>query len=228
VRRWQNGNILSVSPANTAFGESFTIHRADLHNALIDRALALENIELRVNSLVTDVRFDSTEIVLADGAVISGDVIIAADGIKSVIRGKLLNDTTVKPTATGDAAYRIILPRSKMLSNPELKLLVDTPKATRWIGPARHIIAYPVRNHQLYNVVLLHPDRGTVDESWTTRGSKQQMIDDYAGWDEKVCQIVSMVEEDEVLEWKLCLYPPLKTWTKGSVALMGDSCHPML
>ncbi|KAL1966957.1 hypothetical protein VTN77DRAFT_3701 [Rasamsonia byssochlamydoides] len=228
VRRWEDGSLLSRTPANTAFGESFTIHRADLHTAIVDRALDLENVELRVNSMVTDVRFDTTEVVLADGTVISGDVVIAADGIKSVIRGKLLDDNTVKPAATGDAAYRIILPRSKMLSNPELKQLIDTPKATRWVGPARHIVAYPVRNHQLYNVVLLHPDRGTVDESWTTRGSKQTMIDDYAGWDERVRQIVGMVEEDEVLEWKLCLYPPLKTWTRGSVVLLGDSCHPML
>ncbi|KAL1981680.1 hypothetical protein VTN96DRAFT_2343 [Rasamsonia emersonii] len=228
VRRWQDGSLLVRTPTNTDFGESFTIHRADLHTAILDRALALENVELRVNSTVTDIRFDTTEVVLADGTVIAGDVVIAADGIKSTIRGKLLNDTTVKPTATGDAAYRIILPRSKMLANPELRQLIDQPKATRWIGPGRHIIAYPVRSHELYNVVLLHPDRGTVDESWTTRGSKQNMIDDYAGWDEKVRQIVGMVEEDEVLEWKLCLYPPLKTWTRGSVALLGDSCHPML
>lgn len=114
------------------------------------------------------------------------------------------------------------------MSCPGLQELIDAPRATRRIGPGRHIVGYPVRNGELYNVVPLHPDRGSVEESWTTREPRQDMIDDYAGWEERITQILSHVDEDEVLEWKLNLYAPLKTWTRGSVALLGDACHPML
>jgi salicylate hydroxylase len=228
VRRWDDGKLLGTMPVNKTFGQQVVIHRADLHNAIIDRALALPNVELRENSLVTDVQFSSASVTLANGDIVRGDVVIGADGIKSTIRSQLLEDSTIKAVATGDAAYRIMLPREIMEKDPELKELIDEPQATRWLGPSRHIIAYPVRKHELYNVVLLHPDGHGVQESWTTKGSKQEMVDNYNGWDSKVRKLIDLVDDDEVLEWKLCLHHPLRTWTRGSVALIGDACHPML
>ncbi|KAJ5522808.1 Monooxygenase FAD-binding [Penicillium frequentans] len=228
VRRWEDGSLLATMPVNKTFGQQVVIHRADLHNALIDKALALKNVELRVNSTVTSVEFSPASVTLANGTVVRGDVVIGADGIKSTVRSHLLNDTSIKAIPTGDAAYRIMLPRSVMEADPELKALIDEPQATRWIGPARHIIAYPVRKHEMYNVVLLHPDRQEVEESWTTKGSKQAMVDNYQGWDHRVRKLIDLVDDDEVLEWKLCLHSPLKTWIRDSVALIGDACHPML
>lgn len=228
VRRWQNGKLLGTMPVNKTYGQQVVIHRADLHNALIDKALELDNVELRVNSTVTDVSFTPASVTLSDGTAVHGDVVIGADGIKSVIRGCLLNESSANSISTGDAAYRIMLPRSVMESDPELKELISEPQATRWLGPHRHIIAYPVRNHELYNVVMLHPDRYGVEESWTTKGSKQKMIDDYRGWDRRIIKLINLVPDDEILEWKLCLHAPLRTWIRGSVALIGDACHPML
>lgn len=230
VRRWQDGSLLGTMPVNKTYGQQVVIHRADLHNGLIEKALALKNVELRVNSHVTDVAFDSPSpsVTLSNGSIIHGNVVIAADGIKSGIRERLLDDSSLKAEPTGDAAYRIILPRSVMESDPELKALVDEPQATRWLGPNRHIVGYPVRKHGLYNVVLLHPDRHGVEESWTTKGSKQDMINDYRGWDKRVTKLIDLVSEHEVLEWKLCLHSPLKSWIRGAVALIGDACHPML
>ncbi|RHZ54632.1 putative salicylate hydroxylase [Aspergillus thermomutatus] len=228
VRRWEDGSLLGTMPVNKTYGQQVVVHRADLHDALIEKAVALENVEVRVNSTVTRVQFDPPAVTLANGTVVYGDVVIAADGIKSGIRDQLLGAEATKAMPTGDAAYRIMLPRSAMEHDPELKELIDEPQATRWIGPYRHIIAYPVRNHQLYNIVLLHPDRSDVEESWTTKGSKQAMVDHYRGWDRRVTKLIDLVQDDEVLEWKLCLHPPLKTWIKGRVALIGDACHPML
>lgn len=228
IRRWEDGGLLGTMPVNKTYGQQVVIHRADLHNALLEKALELTNVELRENSHVTNVDFDSTSVTLANGNVVEADTIIAADGIKSTIRDQLLGGDTTKPIATGDAAYRIMLPKSVMESDPELKKLVATPDATRWLGPQRHLVAYPVRGHDLFNVVLLHPDRHGIEESWTTKGSKQRMVDDYEGWDPVVRKLIDLVPDDEVLEWKLCLHPPLNTWIQGSVALIGDACHPML
>ncbi|PTU24397.1 hypothetical protein P175DRAFT_0506058 [Aspergillus ochraceoroseus IBT 24754] len=228
IRRWQDGSLLGTMPVNKKHGQPMVIHRADLHNALIERALTLKNVELHVDSHVTDVDFSSASVALTNGTVVQGDIVIAADGIKSRIRDHLLGKDASKPIATGDAAYRIILPRSIMEQDPELKKLISEPEATRWLGPDRHLMAYPIRNHELYNVVLLHPDRHGIEESWTTKGSKKRMIDDYKGWDPIVTKLINLVPDDEVLEWKLCSHAPLKTWIRGSVALIGDACHPML
>jgi len=228
IRRWEDGKLLTTMPVNKTFGQQVVIHRADLHNALIEKAVALDNVQLHEDSLVTDVTFNPPSVTLANGRVLNGDVVIGADGIKSTIRGHMLEDPTIKAVATGDAAYRIMLPRSIMEKDSDLKELIDEPQATRWLGPSRHIVAYPVRKHDLYNVVLLHPDSHEVEESWTTKGSKQAMVDNYKGWDPKVRKLIDLVDADEVLEWKLCLHHPLKTWIRESVALIGDACHPML
>ena len=228
VRRWEDGSLLGTVPVNKTFGQQVVVHRADLHNTLVDRVLALDNVEVRENSPVADVSFCPASVTLSSGTVVYGDVVIGADGIKSTIRSHLLGDSSLEAIATGDAAYRIMLPRSVMEQDDELKELFDEPQATRWLGPSRHIIAYPVRKHELYNVVLLHPDRHEVKESWTTKGSKEEMVDHYQGWDRRVQKLIDLVDGDEVLEWKLCLHRPLKTWVRGSVALMGDACHPML
>lgn len=228
IRRWQNGQLLGTMPVNKTHGQQVAIHRADLHQSLVDSALALPNVELRTDSTVTGVTFSPPSVTLTSGAVITGDVVIAADGIKSTIRGHLLGDESSSPIPTGDAAYRITLPRSAMEKDPDLKRLVAEPAATRWLGPARHVVAYPLRKHELFNVVLLHPDQRGVEECWTTRSPKQNMVDDYRGWDPVVTKLIDLVTDEEVPEWKLCLHRPLKTWTRDCVALMGDACHPML
>ncbi|KAJ5758747.1 salicylate hydroxylase [Penicillium odoratum] len=121
-----------------------------------------------------------------------------------------------------------MLSREPMEHEEELKMLIDEPVATRWIGPHRHIIAYPVRNHELFNIVLLHPDEHGAEESWTTTASKMDMLKHYHGWDPRMTKLLNLVKDDEVLEWKLCSYPPLQTWIEGSVAMTGDACHPVL
>ncbi|OGM48962.1 putative salicylate hydroxylase [Aspergillus bombycis] len=229
IRRWKDGGVLSTMPVNKAYGQQTVVHRADLHNALITKALALENVQLKVNSRVTGIKsYQPAAVTLMDDTVVTGDVVVAADGIKSVLRGGMLGPLAMQPIPTGDAAYRIMLPREMMEQDPELKALLDNPSATRWIGPHRHIIAYPVRNHELFNIVLLHPDDHGAEESWTTTASKQSMLRHYHGWDTTVLKLLDLVKEDEVLEWKLCSYPSLNSWTKGHVALLGDACHPML
>jgi len=43
-------------------------------------------------------------------------------------------------------------------------------------------MAYPIKDHNVYNMVLLHPDVNNTSESWTSKGSKKQMLDFYGEW----------------------------------------------
>jgi hypothetical protein len=47
-----------------------------------------------------------------------------------------------KPVATGDAAYRVIVPTDLLIAEHDLKFLVDNPVMTGWMGPGRHIMSY--------------------------------------------------------------------------------------
>ncbi|KAK7042250.1 FAD/NAD(P)-binding domain-containing protein [Favolaschia claudopus] len=202
------------------------VHRADLLNMLFK--LASPYMTLYLNSRVVSVDADHAQLTLASGRTFLADVIIGADGVKSKTREVVIGRRDM-PIPTGDAAYRAIIPASEMLKDPELKPLVDHPEMTGWIGPGRHIMAYLIRDRQEYNIVMLHPDRGTRrGEAYDIPGSVQQMRDDFAGWEPRVQKLLKLVSH--TLIWPLLDRDPLDTWVhpSGKVALMGDACHPML
>lgn len=93
-------------------------------------------------------------------------------------------------------------------------------------------MAYPVKNNTVYNMVLLHPQKEGTDsdaaESWTRKGSKQEMLDFYKDWNPLVKDLLSYVPDDNVMEWTLNSHRPLPAWHENKVVLVGDACHPML
>jgi len=131
---------------------------------------------------------------------------------------------------TGDAAYRILIPKELMIDNDHALSLLAKNVGTRWMGPNGHIMAYPIKNNTVYNMVLLHPDRisqGT-EESWTSKGDKKEMMEFYKDWNQTIKDLISYVPEGEVMEWTLNSHLPLPTWIENQCVLLGDACHPML
>jgi salicylate hydroxylase len=232
-------------------------HRADLQTALLSAARNA-GVKVMTNHHINSVDFGTMgaytvgrpRYKVNNGEWLEADVIICADGIKSRIRRDMMKlhgqtddseslltsaDSNFRPTemitaaqVTGDAAYRITIPREKLLDRPELLKLIDEPVGYRWMGPGGHIMAYPIRNHRLINMVLLHPDRCNTEESWTATGSKADMVKFYSGWSPTVRALLDLVEEDQIPEWQLKIHRPLASWVEGNVALMGDACHATL
>lgn len=91
-------------------------------------------------------------------------------------------------------------------------------------------MAYPIKNNTVYNMVLLHPEKPHAPNksSWTSKGSKKEMLEFYSAWSPLVRNLLSYVPDGEVLEWSLNSHRPLPSWIENKVALMGDACHPML
>ncbi|KAK0636931.1 hypothetical protein B0T17DRAFT_520283 [Bombardia bombarda] len=132
---------------------------------------------------------------------------------------------------TGQAAYRIMLKREDMAHDPEMLALLDSDTVVRWIGERRHIIAYSVSDKQIYNISTAQPDThfaSATNATYTTRGSKKTMLDVYSSFCPLIHRILDLVPEGEVCEWKLRVHKELPTWVHGSVALVGDACHPTL
>jgi salicylate hydroxylase len=130
---------------------------------------------------------------------------------------------------TGQAAYRILVHRSMINEDPELVPFFTGSHSYRWIGEKRHIIAYPISSHNIFNMSTAHPDRHFVaTESWTTSGSKKEMLETFADFCPRVQKLLQLVPEGDVLEWKLRVHSPIDNWVDGQVALVGDACHPTL
>lgn len=161
------------------------------------------------------------------------DVLLAADGIKSTVRDQMLRlkNINAKIIDTGQAAYRIMLTREQMKDDPELLELIDGEMVTRWIGEKRHIIAYPVSSKQIYNLSTVQPDVNFAagpSATYTTKGSKPQMMEVFSDFCPKVRRMLDLVPDGEVCEWKLRVHEPLPTWVHDQIALVGDACHPTL
>ncbi|KAE9981185.1 hypothetical protein EG327_006296 [Venturia inaequalis] len=163
------------------------------------------------------------------------DVLLACDGIKSVARDAMLKDLNVDASVmvvdTQQAAYRIMLDRRDMEHDPELMELINMNGNVRWIGERRHIIAYPVSNHTVYNLSTCQPDThfaAATNETYTTKGSKPEMLQTFEDFAPIVKKMLNMVPDGEVCEWKLRVHTPLPTWIHTTTALLGDSSHPTL
>ncbi|KAM5354984.1 hypothetical protein ACJ41O_001630 [Fusarium nematophilum] len=160
-------------------------------------------------------------------------VLIAADGVKSVARTHLLAKAGVSATTedTGQAAYRVLLPREAMSSDPEMVALLDSNQVTRWIGEKRHWICYPIASKTIYNMSSIQPDvnfASAPSATYTTKGSKKAMLNVFSDFCPVIQRMLSLVPEGEICEWKLRVHKPLPTWVQGTVALVGDACHPTL
>lgn len=161
------------------------------------------------------------------------DVLLAADGVKSVVRDQLLRlkNIDAKIIDTGQAAYRIMLNREDMQNDPELLELINKESVTRWIGEKRHIIAYPVSNKNIYNLSTVQPDQNFAaapSATYTTKGSKPQMMEVFGDFCPMVKRMLDLVPDGEVCEWKLRVHEPLPFWVYEQTALVGDACHPTL
>ncbi|TFK66502.1 FAD/NAD-binding domain-containing protein [Pluteus cervinus] len=202
----------------------YNVHRADLHRMLFD--LAKPYMTLVLNRRVVKVDPLIPRVTLHTGEIMTADLIVGADGIRSTVR-EAVNGMKDAPSPTGDAAYRAIIPVEAMVADPDLRRLVDETEMTCWMGPERHITGYCIRNKKEYNIVMVFPDN-SLEESYTAEGSTQQMRLHFAGWEPRIQKILDMISS--TLVWPMIDRRPLKTWLHeaGKVVLLGDACHPML
>lgn len=131
------------------------------------------------------------------------DVFLACDGIKSVTREAMLKDLKINASIidTNQAAYRIMLDRKDMEHDPELLELINMDGNVRWIGERRHIIAYPIQNHTIYNLSTCQPDThfaATTNETYTTKGSKSEMLKTFEDFAPVVQKMLNLVPDGEV------------------------------
>ena len=215
-------------------------HRSNLAGSIYEGCKRESSIKFKFSTTVSDVDTTSTKPSFnalkrgeSEPRKISCDVLFAADGVKSIARVAMLHALGVSATVqdTGQAAYRIMLTREQMASDPELMNLLDAQQVVRWIGAKRHIIAYPVQSHEIYNLSTTQPDvnfAAAPSATYTTKGSKPAMLNVFADFCPLVQKMLNLVPEGEVCEWKLRIHEPLPTWVHNSTALVGDACHPTL
>lgn len=200
----------------------YHIHRTDIHRILADRVLELDPNSVFLNSTATgfDERKDSVTLKLSDGRNIEGDIIIGADGIKSVIRDQIVGKTD--PDFTGQVAWRATVPTDRLQDN-----FMDYISAI-WCGPKRHAVLYYLRAGEVLNFVACVENHTWREESWTVKADWQELKDDFAGWHDDIQTVIDNVDKDQCYRWALNNRKPIFNWRTDRVVFMGDAAHPTL
>jgi salicylate hydroxylase len=195
-------------------------HRGDLHAMLLNAIRSERPDAIKLNRKCTGVTEDGDEVLMRfeNGETARASVVIGADGVQSRVRFAAFGAD--KPEFTGIVAWRVLVPRDRVPPGIRLKV------GTNWVGPGGHVVHYPVRGGQLLNLVgLLERDDWRV-ESWTVQGSADEFINDFKGWHPDIHETIRA--GDTPYKWALFARPPMPSWTKGRVTLLGDACHAML
>lgn len=140
-RNWKTGQPSGTSDLlshENRFGAPYwQVFRPDYHTILLEAAIAAGAL-LRPGCTVTQYDPANGTVILASGETIVSDLVVAADGVKSIARKAL--GQNVEPHETGDSCFRTVIPTSVLLADPDLKDLVETPGFEQWLGPDHHII----------------------------------------------------------------------------------------
>jgi 2-polyprenyl-6-methoxyphenol hydroxylase-like FAD-dependent oxidoreductase len=203
----------------------FTVHRADLHRLLCEKlAPALIRVDAQC-AHVASVKGGAAA-TFADGSEIEADVIIGADGINSVVRTGLFGPQPARYTQ--QMAWRCIVPIACVPTKvgPGRTVAIGRDEYVGWIGPQGHVICYPIRKGELYNIFAGHVSEDWVDESWVVPSGIAELLTAYAGWNEALLGMLSKVEQ--CFKWGIRDRDPLPHWTRGRVSLLGDAAHPMM
>ena len=138
-----------VTTNSSGWNGIYGMHRADLLNVL---AASLPPGTIRTGHRCIGFEQDgfAARLKFANGETAEADIVIAADGIHSVLQKYVVEPKP--PEYSGVRAYRGLIPREKLAGWPEAVQQI-------WMGDGKHFMVYPVRGGRLLNYVGFVPER---------------------------------------------------------------------
>jgi salicylate hydroxylase len=213
------GRIPTGAAFRARFGNPYAvIHRADVHDSLLEGARATGRIEVATATQVQRVEQDERSVTVwdASGGTHRGLFLVGADGVKSAVRRQYVGD---EARVSGHVVYRAVVDRQ------------DFPKdlqwnaASIWVGPNCHLVHYPLRGGEQYNVVVTFHSRD--QEQWSVReGSREEVQSYFDGICPRARQLIDLPRDWK--RWATADREPIGQWNFGRVTLLGDAAHPTL
>lgn len=153
VRTFESDKVLVT---NKFLGDVpyYQLRRADIHEMLFDVIEDKSRIHFSKKCNTIHQKEDGVLLDFHDGSHLKTNALVAADGVKSIVRHTLF--LAHKEKYSGYLAYRAILPFTEKYQH-----LIG--KVTVWMGPDHHVVAYPNGNEQMekywLNLVLVEKNR---------------------------------------------------------------------
>jgi salicylate hydroxylase len=196
--------------------QTYLIHRGDFIEALLG-VLPGGMVQLGHKLETIEDKGGRSVLTFTNGQTAEADLVVGADGIKSVVRERLFSNKV--PVFSGEHAYRVVISADDahgMVVDDNLRMYMG--RGTKvYLLPLRH------RNQMSFDITALNPD-GT----WAPTVTKEELLNTVEGFDERIVEIARGLDMNAVNIRAVYDIDPVDTWHTDSVVLMGDAAHSML
>ncbi len=217
IDEYQVGKIPTGEAFIQRFGNPYAvIHRMDVHTSLYEGAKETGKVQVVTSTRVERIEQDEHSVTVYDqhGNAHKGTALIGSDGVKSVVRAQYVNDPA---RITGHVVYRAVVDKK------DFPVDLQWNAASIWVGPNCHLVHYPLRGGEQYNVVVTFHSRK--QEEWgVTDGSKEEVQSYFQGICPKARQLIDLPKSWR--RWATADREPIGQWSFGRVTLLGDAAHP--
>jgi salicylate hydroxylase len=197
----------------------WSLHRADLHTALLGAVQRSPLVRLSMGTAIEDAVSGTNDVAIgtAGGSRLQGEALIVADGLWSTLRSKLFKAPPL--TFAGKCALRAVIPadlRPTGIAANDIHI---------WLSPGAHVVHYPIRaGREIAIVVILQgQDAG---QTWGTDVLPAAVTSRTADFPDDLRQLLA--QPARWRRWSLFRAPRSGSWIDGRIALLGDAAHPIL
>ncbi|MBE3558871.1 MAG: FAD-dependent oxidoreductase [Ktedonobacteraceae bacterium] len=217
IQTWR-GELLSCIHVDQVAGSPIQVmHRADLQGALFQTLAKTDaTVELGKRCVGFTQETEGVRASFADGTTAEGDLLIGADGIRSIIRQHLFGEPQIH--YVGYSSWRGIASVSK-------EIIPFGVSSETW-GVGRRIGLIPLKDDRVYwFVARTVPEGEGKDDPPELRKQRVQAL--FHGWHHPIEPVLEATEASMIIHADIYTIAPLPRWSKGRVVLIGDAAHAM-
>jgi salicylate hydroxylase len=203
-------------PETDAYGITTRfVHRGDFIDTLIGVLPAgMVHTGHKLETIVD--HGDRATVTFENGATVTTDLVIGADGIRSQVRRRLFSDQP--PIFAGEHAYRAVIGAAATHGLP------SGGNLRMYLGHGTKVYFLPLlhRGQVSFDVTALNPD-----STPNPHATKEDLLRTVEGFDERIIATTRDLDMITVNVRAVYDIDPVDTWHTDSVALIGDAAHAM-
>lgn len=209
----QGGAIL-VAPSTQSISQkyqqdNFAIHRADLHRFLLSK-IPDSQIHLGKRAVSFEREGDGVHVHFADGSQVSGQTLLVADGVHSLLRQQLVPGSI--PRYAGYTCWRATIDNSSI----QLKEGSET-----WGNKGRFGMTPLVGNRIYWYACVNSSPQNPVLKRWTTA----ELLDNFKHYHSPIPTILAETRDSDLISNDIIDIAPLRQLAFDNILLLGDAGH---